>query len=247
MVEKYEVARKYFVRNALRPYIKFVEELPHRRIGENIEIEKIIRVADCLLNLPDYIYAEVPRTAKIANYKAARFYRESLWPLCPAYEVLCDVGNSYKHRQIGRDRRRMDDVTQIEEVGAICLYRDGQGQYYRTVKCVLIRKDNEVLFAGRMLMLAMSFWIRELIDLAIIPPRPINMPSYNEFVRRDDKRFLEPLTVVCTESESVTMNTELFEFCDQTNFLVSVQSKTPFKGTANYVLQVIPSPFQAAE
>ena len=120
--------RRLFVEQILPALDRFKAGYVDREIGLGRDIARGADLADLLVNLPDYIFRDASRPDLLARYRDSRAYREEFgWKNHPNYELVCDFANSWKHRLVTRDSRRLHGIHDAEEASAMCRYFDDEG------------------------------------------------------------------------------------------------------------------------
>ena len=239
-------ARFAYVEMALPAFEAFMQGYVNRQIGLRRDIERASVVADALLNLPDYLFASGESTKIKSAWPAARAYRESMWLQEPAYELVCDFANAYKHRDISRDERKLNSIEDVIEVAAICRFHDDDGPYFRTLKRVHLRTTGgEVSDMRRLLAAAMRFWEHELVGLGVIPHAPRHLLKFSEAVPRNDAQTNTPLQLLARKGEYMELKLECMEFYQSTSSLDFIAPDATFRAEAHIVTTVLESPFDA--
>jgi hypothetical protein len=92
---------------------------------------------------------------------------------CPDYNLLGDVVNASKHKQITHGTPQLSSAEQIEERVVITEYQDQEGVYRHAEKQVILTLDDGTQrdLLGVMVNV-INFWLTELVAIGIIPKRP---------------------------------------------------------------------------
>jgi hypothetical protein len=240
-------ARYAYVQTALPAYTSFMERRTDRDIGDGHDLAQVVTTCDALLNLPDYLTRESPPRVELAGFNTARAYRESLWPICQSYELVCDVANAYKHRRVTRTGRRIEAIEDVQESCQICRFKDPSGEYYRTAKAVLIKTiDGRFHDARRVLTASMQLWARELVRLNVVPATPDRVFAFSEHIARDDPQYLLPLRAIGTVGEPFSLQHVTLDYSESLGRLVEVQPGSNFRGKAHFLADIRRSPFDAS-
>lgn len=237
--------RKLFVEQLLPLLLEFLEGYDTREVGLGNDIRRAANVAGILLNFPEYIYRDEACLSVRSNYESARAYRERhAWVDEPSYEIICDFANAWKHRDISRDRKRLQGMEKVQEAYAICKYSDEDGSYFRTRKLVLLEDADGMEFDIRRIIVAASkYWAKELECLAITPATPVNHFLFSEYISRDDEKQAGPLNVHCLQHEPFRMEPRLLEFDPISKLLNRLVPEPGQKLTPNLIFTVHPTPF----
>ena len=237
--------RKLYVEQVLPTLSRFLAGYSKRDMGLGHDLERARRVADLLLNLPDYIYREPAIPPTLAPFKDARDYRERrCWIAEPNYVLACDFANAWKHRTISRNGKSIQGIENAQETYAVCRFRDETGVYYRTLKLVLLRVFNGRADLRRILVAACRYWARELAALGLIPLTPDRHFYFTEYIARDDKKAAKALTFHAYEQEPIHVEGICLDFDHKQGRLVYVTPGISFNAEQTINFKVHSSPFK---
>lgn len=186
--------RTYFVENVIPSYDSFIDYYKTLEFGKHITTFKAGEIAECLLNIPEYIFYEIgDRT----GYQKAKAYRDSVRTSDKGYEIVCDLANVVKHNKISRDGKSFSDINVIRESIAIVKYEDILGRYYMTRKIVEIKLlDGMTIEVGDLLLNSMLLWSEKAKNLNLIPEVPKLKELLPNFVRRKDAKSFNEVTIL---------------------------------------------------
>lgn len=186
--------RTYFVEKIIPVYENFIDYYKRLEFGRHITTSKAGDIAECLLNIPEYIFSEI---GDELGYSKAKDYRESVWEADRDYEIVCDLANVVKHKKISRDGKTFSSIDDIRESISIVRYKDIFGKYYMPRKILEINLlDGNVVEVGDLLMNSMIIWSKKANDLNLIPGIPKIKELLPNFVRRRDAKNFKEVTIV---------------------------------------------------
>ncbi len=237
--------RKLFLEHFAPCVERFLSGYANRDSPVNKDLKHGSDLAGILLNFPDYAFREDPRPPALLPYASAREYREKqCWVAEPAYELACDFANSWKHRFVTREGAKFRGMTRVRDGFGLCRYRDDKGEYYRSVKLVLLEHvDGHLVDLRRVLVASSQFWNNELVALGLVEPLPPQIFAYSELVHRDDAQYHGPLLTHATNGEvDWSLHAHCLEYDYIANHLVSPNVPCDFKATVDIRVAVHRSP-----
>ena len=238
--------RRLFVEQVLPALERFKAGYADREIGLGRDIARGADLADLLVNLPDYIFREPSQHSLLAPNKNARAYREEFcWKQNSNYEIACDFANSWKHRKVTRDHRKVNGMSDVHEAYAMCRYVDSQGDYYCGHKIVVISTvDGQTADLRRMLVSSARFWAEELSRLGVIPPTPPERFDFGEYTSRSEAVALGPLKFHGIAGEPLRYEARTFDFDASTRSWINSRPSSGFHYEMPCVFEIAPSPFK---
>ena len=238
-------ARSFLVEVALPAYEEFVSFYNGRVLGQLKDTSNACVVAEALLHMPDRIYRDsTVQNSSVRGYPNLRAYRESFWSVSPAYEIVCDLANAYKHHDVTRDGKKIKSIENVQENCVFVKYNDSLGDYYvyrkaLTIKCI----DNKELLVDLLLRESMELWLNELHKLQIIEVVP-NLPSLLPFyLSRDQASKLPTMRFQGQDREQVNIRLGKAIYEESTNILRGVLPEDSFDCTLEIKFDVHKSPF----
>lgn len=237
-------ARSYFLQVVLPAFREMVDRRRSRATGNGIDLRAVGAAADALLNLPDHLYRNDPKIDEIATFSNIKSYRESHWSKCPAYELTCDIANSFKHKELTRQGKTINSKYDLVESCAICQFEDTNGTYRHVIPYVLARTiDEGTCFVQRAIYNAMAYWNSELVRLHVIPTlAPLN---YSELVLRDDPAFAKDFTVFGMAGEYTQIQNIFLVYNYQKLLLEPPSPGTRINVSMPIKFEIMPSMFDA--
>ncbi|MCO5121037.1 MAG: hypothetical protein M9951_15565 [Burkholderiaceae bacterium] len=237
-------ARTYFLQAALPAFHEMVDRRRSRTTGEGIDLRAVGAAADALLNLPDHLFRNDPQIREVAAFRSIKDYRESHWPRCPAYELTCDIANSFKHRELTRQGKTINSKYDLVEACAICEFNDSNGAYYYAIPYVLASTiDQGKCLVQRAIYNAMAYWNSELVRLGVIPK--LVQLNYSELVLRDDPAFADEFKIYGMAGEYMQIQNLVLIYNHQTLLLESPKPGRRINVTVPIKCEIRPSVFDA--
>jgi hypothetical protein len=221
-----------------------VDRRRSRTTGEGVDLRAVGAAADAILNLPDHLFRNDPPIQEVATYKSIKDYRESHWPRCPAYELTCDIANSFKHRKLTRQGKTINSKYDLVEACAFCEFKDSNGTYHHAIPYVLAKTiDQGNCLVQRAIYNAMAYWNSELVRLGIIPK--LVRLNYSELVLRDDPAFAGELTIYGMVGEYMQIQNIVLIYNYQTLLLEAPKPGRAINITMPIKFEIRPSVFDA--
>ena len=209
-------ARKYFTEVVLPAYFSFVDGYANREIGLSRDTERVSRLADSLLNLPEYVFAESASISR--KHRSKKAYRKSVWLKCPDYELCCDIAIAWKHGAISRQGRRLTGPKDIVECIAIVRNEDDEGIYTWSRKVVELRlAPDDVREVSPVLRNALLFWCNELIRIGTIPQMPSLPILFPALLTRDDLRGSGKMRILAHKLEKFSNQFKAYAYAPETD------------------------------
>lgn len=192
-------AKAYLIEVLIPAYETFLDHIENRIMGYRQDTQKAANVAEYCLHLADHVFNENKSRFSGTGIKTLREYRTKLFQAYPSYEIICDFANTWKHRNINRDGRKLSSLDSVKEIFGIIRYQDEDGYYYDTKKFVwLMLDDGQIVDAGPALHASLKMWIEELIQLKVIDSEPrFRQPSPKQVSRIQAKTT--PMTILGQE------------------------------------------------
>jgi hypothetical protein len=172
----------YFHENIVASYIAYREVRDNETYGRSRDMRAALVAATALYHLREH----VP--------KSQRKTRRAIVSECPDYDVLGDVVNAAKHRELERGKPKLKSAEDIYELTVIIQYEDPDGTYQDAQKMVVVKfldgTEQDIL---ECLTNVMNYWGHEFVRLGFqesykpfeVPPSPGDV-----YVSRDDARRL---------------------------------------------------------
>ncbi len=158
-----------FLDSVLGSYNEFSQSLKSDRFGQSHDIRLGMNAATALYHFREHMPS--------ANQKS----RWELAAICPDYDLLGDIVNAGKHREVTRRRTPLvKEAEDIQEVIVMTEYEDADGPYQHQRKTVEVTlTDRSTRELKDVLRAVTHMWIAELKALGLVPklqpaPPPVN-------------------------------------------------------------------------
>jgi hypothetical protein len=151
----------YFVENCLNSYRAFVTRAESDVAGQSIDSRLAFNVAVALYHLREHMPASVAKS------------RAQLAAICPDYDLLGDVVNAGKHRDLdpkrGKAPPQINTASDICEEIVITEYIDAEGPYRHVEKRVTVQlNDGSTRDLHEIIVNVMNLWIDELSAIGAV-------------------------------------------------------------------------------
>ncbi len=185
-------ARSHYVEVVIPAFEDFAKNYATRVLGFRRDTRLAGLAAGALRDAPEHI---VPHLREHGlSGQGVKSLREQLCAAERAYQIACNFGDCWKHRELDRKDRLMNSLDEVQECIATTRFDDVHGTYYMSRKLVQLRLiDGTFVDVGRALGHALHFLSGILVQLQIIPmvPRlPALLPSHP---KRGDSRYAGPI------------------------------------------------------
>jgi hypothetical protein len=167
-------ARSLLVEVLVPSFNSFLEYYETKVMGLRKDTSNAAIVAEACLHLTEYIYSEKKIELQEQGIKKIKDYKNTLYRKNKDFEYVCDFGNAWKHKELGRAQRTIDSINSVKEKCALVRFHDEQGYYFDTMKVVLIEvKDGNIYNLGDLMWSSIKMIIAEMMSLGMIntPPR----------------------------------------------------------------------------
>lgn len=173
----------YFHENVVASYVEYRKVRKNESYGLSKDTRAAIVAATSLYHLREHIPSPQQKT------------RKTIAKECPDYDVLGDIVNAAKHRELDRGKPRLRSAEDIYELTVITQYEDSEGTYSDAQKLVMVRlidgTEKDIL---ECLTNVMNYWGNEFVRLGVqesykpfdVPPGPGEV-----HVSREDARGLD--------------------------------------------------------
>lgn len=172
----------YFHENIVASYMAYREIRDNESYGGSRDMRAAVVAATALYHLREHIPQPQRKT------------RNAIANECPDYDVLGDVVNAAKHRELDRGRPKLKSAEDIYELTVITQYEDADGTYPDAQKVVMVKfldgTERDIL---ECLTNVINYWGNEFVRFGFresfkpfqIPPSP-----GERFVARDEAKRL---------------------------------------------------------
>jgi hypothetical protein len=237
--------RKLLVEQILPALARFKEGYLERDVGLGRDIARAADLADLLLNLPEYLIKDDSVPTEVSSYNSAREYRERyLWKQYPGYELVCDFANSWKHRKVTRDGRKMNGMEDVVEGIGACRNFDAAGAYYCQHKLVLIKTGEQSYAELRRLLVSVTDHLtKELARLGITPEVPPDTFAFGEFTSRQQASDLPPIRMRGFVGEPLAYRLQALDFDVERGTWIDSKAGSGFNLQFTMLSDIRPSPF----
>jgi hypothetical protein len=146
-----------FLENVLAAYNEFSASLDSDTLGESRDLRLGMTAATDLYHFREHV--PVP----------AQKSRQALAAICPDYDLLGDVVNAGKHRDVARGTPRVKSAADIQEVVVMTEYEDADGPYQHQRKAVEVALvDGSTRELKDRLKSVLDMWIAELKAMGLV-------------------------------------------------------------------------------
>lgn len=167
-------ARAYFVQAVLPQYEKFLEVLEDGLHGLRRDVHALGRAAEACLHLADHICRDSTCNASIVGAPRSKAYVGELTATFPAFAIVRDIANAWKHGVCSREGRTIVGIQSLEDRWTVIRATDDEGDYYAGSKCVLVQLvDGRSAFADGVLLDCIRDLGAELVRLGAINRAPV--------------------------------------------------------------------------
>jgi hypothetical protein len=176
-------SRHYFLQVVLPAYEELGKILLDGVIGNRRDLIAAGRAAEACLHLADHLASDPAHNGAIPGAPKSKKYIKHLAEKYHYFSIAKDVANSFKHRNISDDQRRIEGIESLLERWALIRFTDSDGHYWATRKVVIVRvKGGAEIFAEDVIEGCIAAWVQELLRLGVISSAPR--------IERVPKRFL---------------------------------------------------------
>lgn len=171
-------SRAHYVDTVLPAHEDFIQHYASREVGLRDDIRRACHLAGALRDLPEFVFPDPLFAALRSTFTGGSAqYRESFWPACRDYQIVCDVANAAKHNTLKQPKngpkRTISSLNDVFETVSVERFEDAKGFYVFTRKLVNVRTtDGAEHEISSLLLNSLIVWTNELIRLTILPGRP---------------------------------------------------------------------------
>ena len=173
----------YFHENVVASYLVYREVRENESYGLSKDTRTAVNAATSLYHLREHISSPQRKT------------REAIAKECPDYDVLGDIVNAAKHRDLDRGKLRLRSAEDIYELTVITQYEDSEGTYSNAQKVVMVKlldgTERDIL---ECLTNVMNYWGNEFVRLGLkgsYKPFDIPLGPGEEHVSREAAKGLD--------------------------------------------------------
>lgn len=150
----------YFYENVVTAYMQFKEAREKPVAGRSTDLRLAINAATSLYHLREHLPQQNAKT------------RKSLSLLCPDYDLLGDIVNASKHKEVTRGTPQVISADSIYEEVVCTEYLDEKGKYMHCEKAVMIDLvDGTKRDIFEILTNVINMWFSELNNIGAIPAK----------------------------------------------------------------------------
>jgi len=201
----------FFQENVVSAYVSYIEIRNNRSYGISKDIRSGISAASALFHLREHLSP----TQQMSRAAVAR--------ACPDYDILGDIVNASKHRELTRGTPQISKAENISETVIITEYEDSEGLYIDAEKLVMVKLDNgterDLL---DILTNAINYWGCKFVQLGYLnsfkPFVPPKQPG-SDFVVRSDAKNLD---IEILRGVRFKQNMQLLKYDSQLGFAAPV-------------------------
>lgn len=205
-------SRHYFLQVVLPAYEELGRILLDGVIGNRRDLIAAGRAAEACLHLADHLATDPAHNGAIPGAPKSKKYIKHLAENYPYFSIAKDIANSFKHRNISDDQRKIEGIESILERWALIRFTDAAGYYWATRKVVIVRvKGGAEMFAEDIIEGCVAEWVQELLRLGVISSAPR--------IERVPKRFLVRADV--PTKPSIEMRAEQGEYFESQPVILS--------------------------
>lgn len=179
--------RHYFLQVVLPTYEELGKTLLDGVIGNRRDLIAAGRAAEACLHLADHIASDPAYNGVIPGAPKSKEYIKLLAEQYRYFSIAKDIANSFKHRKISDQQRRIDGIESLLERWALIRFTDSAGHYWATRKVVIVRlKGGVEIFAEDVIERCIAAWVQELLRLGVISSAPRIQLAPKRFLARAD-------------------------------------------------------------
>lgn len=168
--------RHYFLQVVLPAYEELGATLLDGVLGLRRDLIAAGRAAEACLHLADHLASDPAHRSAIPGAPKSKKYVEYLSEKYHHFSIAKDVANSFKHRKISAEKRRLDGIDSLVERWALVRFTDSAGHYWAARKVVIVRlKGGQEIFVEDVIERCIAAWAQELLRLGVIASAP-NVP-----------------------------------------------------------------------
>ncbi len=167
----------YFHENIVESYTSYVDVRVNQSYGRSKDMRAAVVAATALYHLREHIPSPNRKT------------RKEIVAACPDYDILGDVVNAAKHRELNQGQPKLTSAEDIYEVTVIIQYEDAEGLYSDVQKVVLVKlNDGTERDLLECLTNVMNYWGNEFVLMGVTKSyKPFDVPPMpgESFIPRD--------------------------------------------------------------
>lgn len=159
----FENTRDFFVQNVLANFKDYIEGTEKLSAGRKTDLRLALNAATSLYHLREHMPSDYAKT------------RRELGEICPDYDLLGDIVNSFKHRNITKGRNpKVTSATSLQEYAVVTEYIDDEGPFHTAYKEIFVKTvDGDEKRLSEIIINIFNMWTHELNELGII-----DVPEY---------------------------------------------------------------------
>ena len=173
----------YFHENVITSYAAYVDVRENQSYGRSKDLRAAIVAATALYHLREHIP------------KAHKKSRSAIAKECPDYNVLGDVVNAAKHRDLNRGRPQLNSAEDVYEMTVVTQFEDEGDSYSDARKVVMVKlKDGSERDLLDALTNVMNYWGKEFTRIGVVKdfkPFPMCPHPGEQFIPRDEAKNLD--------------------------------------------------------
>lgn len=199
----FENARKFYVEDVLPSYIDYIEQWKKNEYGQNKLLRKGIIICSGLYHIREHLPIKISR--------------KEISLECPDYDLIGDIVNASKHKEIDQNEPIINDASQISESLISVEYTDSEGTYSISQVEVFVKPNcGDEICLTNLITSVMAFWTKKLRDLGIGSFREQETVSYERsYTREEIKNHSNPISTIV--SEDYKQEFRFLRFNNQTN------------------------------
>lgn len=170
----------YFYQHVFLAYHHYAEVKNDQVMGDNRDRREAINAGAALYHLREHIPAPFRKS------------RAKLAAKCPDYDLLGDIVNAAKHKQLTRGTPQVVRADEIYEIMVCTKYQDDQGEYEHCEKVVEVKLiDGSTRDIYVVLTNVVNMWFEELHQIGAIEERRPLESRKQEIVLRDSATSID--------------------------------------------------------
>lgn len=197
----------YFHENAVAAYMQYKEAKENPVAGCSNDLRLIMNAATALYHFREHLPQQHSRT------------RKQLSMICPYYDLLGDIVNAGKHKDVTRGTPQVDKAENIYEQVVVTEYKDEKGRYLhheKTVDVDLVDGTSRDIF--EILTNVINMWLSELVSIGIMPNAKIFSLPTKTIPARSEAGTIPPLNLKITRglrfSQRIKMQRYNYDTCE---------------------------------
>lgn len=158
----------YFHENIIEKFKEYKSIIKSRKKGLNKDLRVTLEMASVLYHLREHLPKHINQDLL--------YYTN----LCSDYELIGNIANVAKHKEINRNNPKLTKLDDVYEVEVITEFSDSHGKYYCSEKIVQIYfADKSTRNVHEIILNVINMWIDELFKVGIIKYiKPFNFTTF---------------------------------------------------------------------